>query len=170
MFSENVRPKIVTAVLPLTLLAILALASCPGSLDLTPFHDASAGGDDATTEAGAEAGPCPDVPTQILAPQCAKAGCHVGTPPAGNLDLSVTGLATLPGKSDPACGGTFADPANPEKSVIYLKLPASPPCGARMPFGATPLSDSDQQCVLQWIKTVPAKGFVPDAASDAASE
>ena len=137
-----------------------------GSLS-TPFHDASTG-DEASTDdgGGGEAGSCPDVPTQILAPQCAKAGCHVGATAAGNLDLSITGLATLPGKGDPACGGTFADPANPEKSVIYLKLTASPPCGARMPFGGTPLSDSDQQCVLAWIRTVPAKCFVADAATE----
>ena len=150
------------ALSPLALALVVASAGCPGTLDLGPFHDASAAQDDAAAEA---ASTCPDVPTQILAPQCAKAGCHVGAASAGGVDLSAAGLATLPGKSDPACGGLMVDPAHPEKSALYLKLGTSPPCGARMPSGAPPLSDSDQQCVLAWIKTLPAGGPA-DAGAD----
>jgi hypothetical protein len=143
-------------------LALLALGGCPGTLDLGPFHDASVATDDGAAPEAASS--CPDVPTTILGPQCAKAGCHVGAAAAGGVDLTAAGIAALPGKSDPNCGGLFVDPAHADKSALYLKLLASPPCGARMPSGAPPLSDSDQQCVLTWIKTLPAA--TADAGGD----
>jgi hypothetical protein len=148
MFSERPTLAFVTALA----LATLTIAGCPGTLDLGPFLDAAAASDGGSDGASTS---CPDVPTQILAPQCAKAGCHVGVNAPGNLDLSAAGLPSLPGKSDPTCGGLFVDPAQPEKSVLYEKLGANLPCGGRMPSGAPPLSDSDQQCVLAWIRTLP---------------
>jgi hypothetical protein len=156
--STDHAPRMLASALALGLtLASSTLTGCPGTLDLGPYHLADDGG--AETAAA-----CPDVPTQILAPSCGKAGCHLGASAAGGVDLSVAGISTLPGKSDPSCGGLIVDPAHAEKSALYLKLGPNPPCGGRMPQGAPALSDSDQQCVLAWIRTLPA------AAADAGAD
>jgi hypothetical protein len=47
------------------------------------------------------------------------------------------------------------DPHNPTSSLLYDKLQPQPACGSEMPYGRPPLTDTDQQCILDWIKKVP---------------
>ena len=54
-------------------------------------------------------------------------------------------------------------------SVIYTKLTAFPPFGARMPFSETPLDDATIACVLQWITTQISDGGSGDGSVSEAS-
>ena len=42
-------------------------------------------------------------------------------------------------------------PGHPEQSLFYTKLTATPPCGARMPFGGGALPDAQIEMVRSWI-------------------
>jgi hypothetical protein len=56
----------------------------------------------------------------------------------------------------PGCGAgvhKLIDKAQPEKSLMYTKLLALPPCGERMPSTGT-LTDAQMSCVLAWITSV----------------
>jgi hypothetical protein len=141
-----------TGVVALT--SISLLAGCPGKLrDPGRFTDGGLGG------AGGGA-TCPDVPTEILAMKCAGSSCHSGNTPAQGLDLVSADVASrVVGKTATECKGPLADPADPEGSVIYVKIAPAATCGSRMPLGA-PLSDSEIACVKSWIA-----GLTPSAAT-----
>jgi hypothetical protein len=47
------------------------------------------------------------------------------------------------------------DPDHPENSLLYDKLRGQPACGPEMPYARPPLSPDNQQCILDWIETVP---------------
>jgi len=121
-------------------LLAIALTGCAGTIDdPTAF-----------THAGSTAhAACGDVEA-TLASRCATAGCHAATNPSGGLDLATPGtLARLTGK--PASGGGVLVVAGyAAHSVLYLKLTASPPFGARMPYGGS-LDDATIACVHDWI-------------------
>jgi hypothetical protein len=116
---------------------IVCAAGCPGTLTEE---------EKAIFQGG---GACPDVPS-LLAAKCGTAGCH---PQGSPLDLASPNVETrLVGKaSSPTCKGTvFAIPANPEGSLLYEKLKDSPPCGSKMPLGAS-LSPLEINCIKDWI-------------------
>jgi hypothetical protein len=46
------------------------------------------------------------------------------------------------------------DPKHPTSSLLYGKLQPQPACGSQMPYARPPLSDADQQCILDWIEKV----------------
>jgi predicted CxxxxCH...CXXCH cytochrome family protein len=101
----------------------------------------------------------------LLAQTCTASTCHSASNKAQGLDLQSPDVAArLVGV--PATGGPGAliDPSAPAKSVLYEKLSASPPFGARMPLGAAPLDAPTLACVLAWITQV-ADATGPDAAS-----
>jgi hypothetical protein len=109
-----------------------------------------AGGDDAGVVT-----PCPDVPTMFVE-TCGVAGCHDATTKAEALDLASPGVASrLVGVAAAEGAGLLIDPTTPARSVVYTKLLANPPFGARMPTG-TPLDDATIQCVLAWVATAPS--------------
>lgn len=122
----------------------VVLAGCPGSLESPErFNE--------------QFGNCPDIPT-VFQSNCALAGCHTGTLPAGGLNLSVPDLTTvLSGKMAMGGPGLLIDPMTPAQSVLYTKLTDTPPFLSRMPLSGAPLDDSTQACVLDWIQTS-AKG------------
>jgi hypothetical protein len=60
--------------------------------------------------------------------------------------------------------GLLIDPATPSKSVLYTKLLASPPFGARMPTGGS-LDTSTTQCVLAWITSQASSPSMGDAGT-----
>lgn len=135
---NHTRPKHywpAVTVIGFALAAVPVLEGCPGSLDLGPFT----------------APPCNNAATDLLVPKCATAGCHSGSAPAGSLDLTAGALSSLDGKKAMDCNALLLDPVSPEKSVLYLKVTGET-CGARMPFGEAPLFDSQQACLLAWIK------------------
>jgi hypothetical protein len=140
-------------------LALLLGAGCAGSLS-DPGAFAIAGSEDAgvTVEAGvgsdaseASAAPsCPDVPS-LFVKSCGESGCHDAKTQAQGLDLVSPGVASrLVGVTTTEGTGLLIDPGAPSQSVVYTKLLASPPFGARMPTGA-PLDDATIACVLTWV-------------------
>lgn len=129
-------------------LAALLLAGCPGAIDdAAPFVAARL---DANGPAH-----CPDgvTATALFAQRCATSGCHDARTQLINLDLQSPGVASrLIGQSAAACGGrTLADPNDPDRSALLLKLRAAPPCGDRMPLGAPAFSAAEIACVRGWI-------------------
>ncbi len=124
------------------------LAACPGSLENPERFR------------GADAGPPPpscvpaEVPQKILVPACATEGCHVEPARASGLDLASPGLAErLIDVAGSSCNGRpLIDRARPERSQMYDRLLVGTECGLRMPLGPTPLSEEDQECVLEWIE------------------
>ena len=129
-------------------LAALLLVGCPGAIDdPAPFVAARL---DASASAR-----CPDGVSvgALFAQRCATAGCHDATTQLINLDLQTPGVASrLIGRRAAACGGrSLADPADPDRSALLLKLLPSPPCGDRMPVGSPAFSADEVACVRAWI-------------------
>jgi hypothetical protein len=141
---------------------------CPGTLDdPARFLDAGAAADVSAPVEGDEAGAggsCPDVPG-LLAQTCTASTCHSASNKAQGLDLQSPDVAArLVGVPATEGAGVLIDPSAPAKSVLYAKLTASPPFGARMPLGAAPLDAPTLACVLAWV-TQAADAAGPDAAS-----
>jgi hypothetical protein len=95
---------------------------------------------------------------------CSLVGCHAGGNPAAQLLLTDDALRQAkdtfvdkPNKgATPGCGAgmqKLIDKAQPEKSLLYTKVTAQPPCGERMPNGGT-LNNAELSCVLAWIQSV----------------
>lgn len=126
--------------------ALLAsLAGCAGSLEdperfTNPMAD------------GGSSGGCGDVPTRVLAGKCGGSGCHNPVGPQLGLDLESPGVAArVVGVAAKGCVGVLANPADPDKSVLYTKLLATTTCGSRMPLARPSLSAADTACVRAWI-------------------
>jgi hypothetical protein len=95
---------------------------------------------------------------------CGLVGCHGGTNPSAQLLLTddvfrqaKDSLLDKPNKGMmPGCTPStykLIDKAQPEKSLLYTKLTAQPPCGERMPNGGS-VSDTELSCMLAWVKSV----------------
>lgn len=141
--------------------AALGLAGCPATLDdPAAFLD---GGAHATADGGA----CGDVPSAVLAPKCATAGCHGATAPAGALDLASLNLASRLAGKTASNGALLVDPASPDTSVLLAKTSAAPPFGARMPIGGAPLDDATRACVRAWIASLPSSAAPAPPPADA---
>ena len=103
---------------------------------------------------------------------CAVVGCHVasmGSPAQANLDLTTAVVGDGHALVNAPAQGSFCassstprrviiDPHSPEQSLLYNKLLTMPVCGPQMPFTRPPLAPADQQCILDWIKSVPGVG------------
>jgi hypothetical protein len=139
---------------------VAACVGCPGSLE-DPGRFSSA------------TGACGDVPTTVFQNNCsATAGCHSSTDKQMGLDLQSPNVASrLIGIKSVGGTGLLVDPSNPSASVLYTKLTASPPFGARMPFGEPALDQATIACVLQWITTqVSDGGGAEDGSMEASSD
>jgi hypothetical protein len=134
--------------------ALTFLSGCPGTLADKELYEAALDGraPNGADGAGADTGPCGDIVERIFVPTCGGTACHGTQAPQQDLDLVSPGLASrvvgVPGKG---CSVLLADPADPEGSLIYLKLLPNPPCGGQMPLARPPLSRADAACVLAWI-------------------
>jgi hypothetical protein len=165
------------------ILLVAANVGCPGTLeDPERFLEAGAGqpapqGEMPGEEGGAsvDAGNCPDVPQAVFIPNCTGASCHNAKDKAQGLDLQSPGVgARLVGAAATEGPGLIIDPSSPSNSVLYKKLTANPPFGARMPLGSM-LDDATVACVLAWIteqassggSADPDAGAGVDAAADA---
>jgi hypothetical protein len=144
--------------------ATVACSACAGTLeDPGRFSEggtagADGGGSSGGSDGGAAGdqgappgdGGCPDIPTLFVS-TCTASGCHNPSDKAQGLDLQSPNVATrLVGVCSTESKGELIDPTNPSASLIYTKLTASPPFGARMPFLQTPLSAATIACVLTW--------------------
>lgn len=131
--------------------ALLACTGCPGTLD-DPARFSDGGEQDGYAS-------CGDVPTTVFAQTCAQAGCHSTADKAQMLDLQSPNVASrLVNVCSTEGSGILIDPIHPSKSIVYAKLTATPPSGARMPFGKTPLDDATIACVLAWVSTQTGPG------------
>lgn len=148
----------------------LSLSACAGDLKQPERFEVSQGAasaapedagskdtkdDDKEPSGGSDAGAsaCGST-TALLKAKCGTAGCHGAVGGAAGLDLATDGLAArlkdLP--SSAACEGyAQIDSKDPGQSLIYLKVTDTPPCAPRMPIG-TPLSDTEQACLLEWLE------------------
>jgi hypothetical protein len=94
---------------------------------------------------------CPDIGPVLLS-DCTGAGCHNSMDKAQGLDLQSPNLAArligVPATEGP---GLLIDPTTASSSILYAKVTATPPFGARMPLGAKPLDSATIGCVLTWI-------------------
>jgi hypothetical protein len=146
---------------------------CPGTLeDPERFLDAgaalgtgdSSAGTPVDGEEGGAGGDCPDVP-RLLAQTCTASSCHSASNKAQGLDLQTPQVAArLIGVPATEGAGFLIDPSTPSKSVLYEKLGASPPFGARMPLGAAPLDAPTLACVLAWVTQAPAEAGLDGGA------
>jgi hypothetical protein len=180
---EDARNRaLVGLVVPVALVA--AISACPGTLeDPERFLAAAAAGGDAgvAEEAqpppasdGAVGGNCPDIPG-LFRQTCTAASCHSGSTQSAGLDLQSPNLAArLVGAPATEGSGLLIDPASPSQSILYEKLTAMPPFGARMPLGAAPLDDATMACVLTWITQQASSAGSgeggPSGAADATSD
>ncbi len=120
----------------------LATFACAGTLDdPSAFTHASA----TTSDAGA----CGDVEA-LVAMRCATSGCHTSTSSAASLDLASPNVLTRLAGKPASGGGVLVTPGDPMHSVLYTKLTAKPPFGARMPYGSS-LDEASIACVSAWI-------------------
>lgn len=100
------------------------------------------------------------MPNTLLVPTCGHAACHEAARPAASLDLASPGQGMRMIDHTAMGGpGLLIDPVFPEKSVILLKVSATPPFGSRMPLAGTPLDAMTIQCLHDWaIAQIPPPG------------
>jgi hypothetical protein len=109
---------------------------------------------DAGASNGGSAKTCTMDVAKLLVSKCGTSGCHGSAGSAAGLDLASPspGSRLLDKSASAACDDyLLIDSAAPEESLIYLKVSANPPCGARMPFGV-PLTADEQTCILEWAQ------------------
>jgi hypothetical protein len=154
------------ALVPLVAL-VAAASACPGTLeDPQRFLAAALGGDAGAADEGqpppgsdgSVGANCPDIPG-LFAQTCTASGCHNASSKAQGLDLQSPNLgARLVGAAATEGPGLLIDPSAPSHSILYEKVTAMPPFGARMPLGAAPLDDATLACVLAWITQQASSG------------
>ena len=159
---------------------LVASFGCPGPLSDPARFTVATGNDggfpgDAdvpdASEPSSDGSSCPDVPADIFLANCTSASCHDSQYKAQGLDLQSPNLAArlvgVPATEGP---GLLIDRTTPSGSVLYTKVTATPPFGARMPIGAAPLDSDEIGCVLAWITqeaTSGTSGFEGGALDDA---
>ena len=131
--------------------AAVLVTACAGTLD-DPDRFRDGGAPASAADAGTPpASTCVPIETGVLAQKCATAGCHAASGAANGLDLaSPDVLGRLANKAATGGPGSLIVPGDPDKSVLYTKLTATPPFGSRMPLG-TNLDDATLACVHDWI-------------------
>jgi hypothetical protein len=129
------------------------LASNDGALDAGA--DGFVNRDAGAVSAGAT---LTEIQGSIFSQYCVS--CHAGPDAVAAMDLSTRASAyeSLVGvhaggpKSECAASGLLrVDPGQAGRSLLYLKIGPSPPCGGRMPDNAPPLSDDEIGAVEAWI-------------------
>ncbi|MEM1023373.1 MAG: hypothetical protein AAGD10_20315 [Myxococcota bacterium] len=148
---------------------VLALVAtgCPGEVDpdeLDNLLAAAGSGDLGPTDAGETdlgatdmtvAPLCTayqDIYAELVAPNCATAGCHDSVTMSQGLDLATPGIgaryAGVAGTDGPCI---LLDPDAPEESLFLTTLQPTNPCGVlRMPLVGT-FDQTDIDCMTQWV-------------------
>jgi hypothetical protein len=126
------------------LLVLVCLGGCAGTLE-DPDRFAP------NASSGGSAPGCPDVPALFTTSCAAGSGCHSTQDKVKDLDLQSPALADRLREVKASSGALLVDPAKPAESVLYTKLTATPPFGARMPYGGSALDDTTLKCVLTWV-------------------
>jgi hypothetical protein len=152
-----------------TVLAVPLLAGCQGSLEGGPYparHGMGTGGGSGSggsigtggSGSGGSSGVDCDAPTMIFKNPtvgCAGDFCHDGTfePNLSKSDVASTIRATT--ALSLCTNDPMADPADPMGSVLYKVVKDKDTCGDQMPQGGTPLTDSQKECLANWIAHLP---------------
>jgi hypothetical protein len=69
----------------------------------------------------------------------------------GDVEAAYAALVGPTSVSKGCTGHPLVVPGKPEESLLYVKLTATPPCGARMPFGNGALPEAQIEMVRSWI-------------------
>jgi hypothetical protein len=121
------------------------------------------GAERSSTDAGSDAAmrgapATPSVPScvsHLFSQRCAGSGCHGAG--SARLDLVSAGVRDrlLDGTALPAldCAGRMYISTTGSSSLLLDKLENPPPCGERMPAGAT-LKKHDMQCLSDWVHSL----------------
>ena len=130
----------------LCLLTLVSTAGCPGRITARDrFTDLTL------------AFSCPaevDVARDIIAPNCASAGCHTSSSQAAGLDLESEGVAVrLYGALSTSCDHQLLlDPQNPFSGYFFDKIERhQPACGQPMPLRGKPLQRAQIECLHLWL-------------------
>ena len=83
------------------------------------------------------------------ASQVSNGKLHTGA--EGDVEAAYAALVGQTSTSKDCSGKDLVVPGKPEASLLYTKLTATPPCGARMPFGGGALPDAQIEMVRSWI-------------------
>ena len=150
--------KIALAVVPLTLVgAVVSMASCAGTLENPgQFTDGGAtgtGGSAGCTIAGFD---MEEIMLDTSKPAgCAGMACHDSATFFDFTAPDLVGRLQTGATLGTCIGDPLVDPADPEGSVLYLRLAGSD-CGPQMPFGQASHNFSSGQlaCVLEWIASL----------------
>ena len=116
-------------------------------------HDGTDGGDFVSTFTLAVAPTFTSIQDNIFTPSCALSGCHAGPAPAQGMNLSVgQAYANIVNITALQGGGSFIRiiPGDPDNSYLVQKVEGTAG-GARMPFGAPPLSTALIQDLRDWV-------------------
>lgn len=81
--------------------------------------------------------------------QVSNGKLHTGD--EGDVAAAYAALVGQTSISRDCAGKSLVVPGKPEESLLYTKLTAKPPCGARMPFGGGALPDAQIEMVRSWI-------------------
>lgn len=142
-----------------------ALLGCPGTLDdpsrfqLVPTCDPlTETCTTTTTTMPPDLYTTAEVQQEIFTQVSKCAACHgPGAGPAfGSLDLSgmpsmlEDRLVEVVSASALCAGSKLVVPGQPDRSLMYVKMTATPTCGASMPL-AQPVNNADAAKVRQWI-------------------
>ncbi|HEX2679152.1 MAG TPA: hypothetical protein VHM19_21025 [Polyangiales bacterium] len=162
-------------------LLLVAAVSCGDEAEPSrKHHDAGTllFGDGSIGEAGYYLFPCDSqrVPTHeptftavfqeiICTAQCANAYCHGSHTASAELDMENLDttyrelVGAMPSRMPNADGLSGCsksnllrvEPGHPERSLLYLKVSGSPPCGQAMPLMGTPLTREQLTQLRTWI-------------------
>jgi hypothetical protein len=117
----------------------------------------------------------PSIQSNIFNLNCALSGCHIGSNPAGGLNLS-EGIAygNLVGVSSQEVSALQrVNPGDPDNSYLVIKLEGTDSRlqGERMPRGREPLTQEQINVIRQWIAdgalpagNAPVVNDIPDQA------
>lgn len=94
-----------------------------------------------------------EIQANLIAPNCATVGCHLGAGAPQGLRLddanSYGMLVGVPSAESPST--LRVAPGDPDNSYLVQKLEGSASVGAQMPLGAPPLEQAAIDVIRQWI-------------------
>lgn len=167
--------KIALALVPLSLVGVVTMASCAGTLENPDQFSGSAG---PGSGGGASTGGCniagfdmEAILTDTSEPAgCAKTSCHNADSPFG--DFVAPGLVErlqTNAKLGSCTSEQLVTPGDPQASVLYTRLAGSD-CGQQMPFGIPDefWTADELACAAEWINGLQGSGPGPGAGGSGA--
>jgi hypothetical protein len=90
---------------------------------------------------------------------CNGAACHIAanaaTFPPDLISPGVEARVKDVASASLICTGQkYVDTTNIEASLLLTKLAASPSCGVQMPFGLSPLMQTQIDCIRSWAQSL----------------